>query len=379
MLAGLLALTPLVLPAGTAVAGTGLAAAAPVAVTGTADPAGAARALHRQAGQAARSVDLLTARYRTARAAMDQARTALARASVLGVDVDARTDQARDRLRVARTRQVEAIRTLYAAGGGLGLVAATLTADDPTEAGWRWDATQQVLRASVVGGEREVQHSTAAVAGAAAASAQAQARALAAAAAVGDLRLARAEAAQSLAAATQVLARLGPKVRAADEAVAAAARLAAAQQQADRAARATSVRTAEGIPAEYLSAYRAAAGTCPGLRWSLLAALGQVESGHGRNMGPSSAGAMGPMQFMPATFAQVGVDGDGDGVRDIMDPQDAIVSAARYLCLSGLDASTQGTRRALFQYNHADWYVDLVLSTEQSILDAGAAATAPTP
>jgi membrane-bound lytic murein transglycosylase B len=105
------------------------------------------------------------------------------------------------------------------------------------------------------------------------------------------------------------------------------------------------------------------------MRWSLLAAVGQVESGHGRNNGPSSAGAVGPMQFMPATFAIYGVDGNGDGVRDPWEFHDAIFAAARYLCASGArGGSDQGIRTAIFAYNHAQWYVDLVLGAERSIL-----------
>ena len=101
---------------------------------------------------------------------------------------------------------------------------------------------------------------------------------------------------------------------------------------------------------------------------ALLAAVGQIESGHGRNEGPSSAGAIGPMQFMPGTFAAYGVDGDGDGTKDAWDPEDAIFSAARYLCTGGAGAGPDGVRQALFTYNHAQWYVDLVLSARRAIL-----------
>jgi membrane-bound lytic murein transglycosylase B len=113
--------------------------------------------------------------------------------------------------------------------------------------------------------------------------------------------------------------------------------------------------------AQYLSLYKAAAGTCPGLSWTVLAAIGQVESGHGRNPSTSSAGAMGPMQFMPATFAAYAVDGNNDGVRSIMDPADAIYTGAHYLCANGAGRSASALAKAIFHYNHAAWYVAMVL------------------
>jgi membrane-bound lytic murein transglycosylase B len=109
------------------------------------------------------------------------------------------------------------------------------------------------------------------------------------------------------------------------------------------------------------------------MSWTLLAGVGQVESGHGRNNGPSSAGAIGPMQFMPATFAAYAVDGDHDGTLDAWDPQDAIFTAAHYLCVSGADGgSAAGIHAALLAYNHAEWYVDLVLAAQQAIIAAQA-------
>lgn len=92
--------------------------------------------------------------------------------------------------------------------------------------------------------------------------------------------------------------------------------------------------------------------------WYVLAAVGKVESNHGENMGPSSAGAMGPMQFLPSTWAQYGVDGNGDGEANIMDPEDAIPSAASYLVAGG---APDDWYAALFTYNRAGWYVREVL------------------
>lgn len=115
-------------------------------------------------------------------------------------------------------------------------------------------------------------------------------------------------------------------------------------------------------PAEvFMALYRQAAPTCPGLPWSVLAAIGQVESGHGRNPSTSYAGAMGPMQFLPATFASYAVDGDNDGLADIMNPADAIFTAANYLCANGAGRGPDALYRAIWHYNHADWYVQMVL------------------
>jgi peptidoglycan hydrolase CwlO-like protein len=96
--------------------------------------------------------------------------------------------------------------------------------------------------------------------------------------------------------------------------------------------------------------------------WYILAAVGKVESDHGANMGPSTAGAMGPMQFLPSTWETSGVDGNGDGVANIMDPRDAIPAAAGYLEKGG---APQDWYAALFSYNHADWYVIKVLGVAE--------------
>ncbi|MDT7570425.1 MAG: hypothetical protein QOE05_599 [Actinomycetota bacterium] len=112
----------------------------------------------------------------------------------------------------------------------------------------------------------------------------------------------------------------------------------------------------------YRELYIESARYCPGLPWQVLAAIGQVESGHGRNVGPSSAGALGPMQFLPSTWAFSGVDGDGDGKADIMNAYDAVPAAALYLCRAGAANGPQGLYDAIFAYNHADWYVKEVLA-----------------
>jgi hypothetical protein len=119
---------------------------------------------------------------------------------------------------------------------------------------------------------------------------------------------------------------------------------------------------ARGKAGSYLELYQQAAATCPGLSWTVLAAIGQIESGHGRNVGPSSAGALGPMQFMPATWRTYGVDGDGDGKADIMDPFDAVPAAAKYLCATGAGRGGSSLPGAIWHYNHSQAYVNGVLS-----------------
>src|SRR5690349_5512888 len=92
---------------------------------------------------------------------------------------------------------------------------------------------------------------------------------------------------------------------------------------------------------------------------SILAAINEIESGFGQNLGPSSAGAEGWMQFMPSTWAEYGVDANNDGTKDPNNPNDAIFAAARYLRAAGMPEDPEG---AVFSYNHADWYVSEVMA-----------------
>ena len=108
----------------------------------------------------------------------------------------------------------------------------------------------------------------------------------------------------------------------------------------------------EEIPPEQLVAIRAAAASCP-LPWEVLAAVARVESEFGRNMRTSTAGAIGYGQFLPSTWAAYGTGNP-------YDYRDALPAMARYLCAHG---GARDLRRALFAYNRADWYVDLVLAT----------------
>jgi cell wall-associated NlpC family hydrolase len=108
---------------------------------------------------------------------------------------------------------------------------------------------------------------------------------------------------------------------------------------------------------ELLSLWRHA-GEAYGVPWEVLAAINEIESGFGADMGPSSANAIGWMQFLPSTWEDWGVDGNGDGVADPWNPTDAVYAAARYLAATG---AHEDLGRAVFSYNHAQWYVDRVL------------------
>ena len=69
------------------------------------------------------------------------------------------------------------------------------------------------------------------------------------------------------------------------------------------------------------------------------------------------------MQFLPSTWAQWGIDGFGQtGTPDVMNPYDAVPSAARLLCADGAASGGRSLYNAIFDYNHADWYVNEVLA-----------------
>ncbi|WP_375474888.1 lytic murein transglycosylase [uncultured Jatrophihabitans sp.] len=165
--------------------------------------------------------------------------------------------------------------------------------------------------------------------------------------------------------------------------------------------------TSDGIPQVALNAYRVAAArlsnadpSC-GLPWYLLAGIGREESDHGRAngavlsadglstppvIGPALDGAngdriaappnglaldgdavyahaLGPMQFIPSTWALYGADGDGDRRANVFDINDATLGAARYLCAAGGNLRGRaGQVRALLAYNHSNEYVDQVLA-----------------
>jgi membrane-bound lytic murein transglycosylase B len=356
-------------------------AGALVVATVAAPAAAAPDTLEARAAAAARRVDVLLARSAAADAEVRRHVAALTSSFARTQQAELQQQAADAAVVHGRGEHARAVRAVYAGGGGLGLRATILAAGDPDDVLWRTASVDRVLGDLLRRSAAEVRllrGAAAAAAGRRAAAEQADAahgRAL-------DEAQRQADAATAaLDEASRTLAGLDAEVRAQKAAAEAARRLAEAQA-ADRAHGPTGPVTALGIPEAYERAYRAAAPSCPGLRWTLLAAVGQVESGHGRNTGPSSAGAVGPMQFMPATFRQYAVDGDRDGLADPWDPEDAIWTAARYLCVSGArGGSPDGVHDALFAYNRAEWYVQLVLATERAIVAAatgsGTATTSP--
>jgi cell wall-associated NlpC family hydrolase len=136
---------------------------------------------------------------------------------------------------------------------------------------------------------------------------------------------------------------------------------------------APSLTATDDIPAAMLTLYQEAATTCPGLPWTVLAAIGTVESDNGQSTlpgvhsGANSAGAEGPMQFEPATFAAYDepVPPGGANPPSPYDPTDAVYAAARDLCANGAADGTN-LSAAIFDYNHSDTYVSEVLDLANS-------------
>ncbi|MER5257434.1 bifunctional lytic transglycosylase/C40 family peptidase [Streptomyces sp. NPDC002855] len=145
-----------------------------------------------------------------------------------------------------------------------------------------------------------------------------------------------------------------------------------------------SARALADIPASYLALYRTAAATCPGLDWSTLAAIGKIETDHGRSplpgvrSGSNYAGAQGPMQFLRPTFDSVIAKRPpprgGATPPSPYNPHDAIHTAAAYLCQSGARHNAD-LRAAIFAYNHADWYVSQVLAQARTYRSSHPAST----
>jgi Transglycosylase SLT domain len=325
-----------------------------------ADPLSQAKA---QAHQAALDVQRIQPQLQSAVDAYEAALRGLASGVSVGISADQAADEALTQAYAVQLVQRQRIRALYMSGGSAALLASLLTSGSPTDLVERMGAVQHVLAGDAANTQRAVDAATAARALATTSLAGADALGQTVGSVQADLLRV-----QGLMAAAQArLDSLSAQARALQEARDAAAALAAAQASVDAAA-AGAAHSANGqqIPADYLLLYRAAATTCPGMDWHDLAAIGQVESGHGRSDGPSPSGAEGPMQFLPSTFAAYAVDGNHDGVLDIWNPADAIFTAAHYLCANGAgDPNTLDT--AIWHYNHADWYVQLVLGVAASL------------
>ncbi|WP_037322323.1 lytic transglycosylase domain-containing protein [Amycolatopsis thermoflava] len=181
--------------------------------------------------------------------------------------------------------------------------------------------------------------------------------------------------------------------------------------------RASPVSLGVGVPAAALAAYHRAADAVAGcgLSWTVLAAIGRVESNHGRHGGsqvyedgsvvprirglaldgaggtasipdtdrgaldgdPVLDRAVGPMQFIPSTWRAYAADGNGDRRADPDNIFDAALAAGRYLCAGGGNLADPGQlRAAVFRYNHSDAYVDLVLALADAYARGAVAAIA---
>src|SRR4051812_11967050 len=136
------------------------------------------------------------------------------------------------------------------------------------------------------------------------------------------------------------------------------------------------------IPQAYLELYQQA-GEHYGIDPWILAAIGKIETDHGRSTAPGVRSGVntygccaGPMQFSitpsPSTWDAYGVDGNHDGHKSPYDPEDAIPAAARYLRAAGAPGDY---RRAIFAYNHADWYVADVLAQADAYRGAATSGT----
>jgi cell wall-associated NlpC family hydrolase len=137
------------------------------------------------------------------------------------------------------------------------------------------------------------------------------------------------------------------------------------------------------IPSAMLVLYQEAAATCDGLPWTVLAAIGTVESDNGASnlpgvhSGANSAGAEGPMQFEPATFAEydMPLPPGGENPPSPYDATDAVYAAARLLCANGA-ANGANLSGAVYAYNHSASYVSQVLALAQSYGQSQAATVA---
>jgi membrane-bound lytic murein transglycosylase B len=301
----------------------------------------------------------LQAKVKSAEADYDRVLGGVARAVTLSSLTERAHDQVAEQAEAAQQAMNDRVRGLYMSGGPLTLYAALLDSGDPTA----FQSTSALMGHVMAADQDLVAADEAVVAEVAHRSARADRvaeRRIATARDVAEV----AERVERLLAEQQRLLDDAQAEVAQQEAVARARAALAAQAAALGSITTSQVASVHVMPPPevFMALYRQAAPTCPGLSWTVLAAIGQVESGHGRNPSTSYAGAMGPMQFLPSTFRAYAVDGDHDGVADIMNPADAIFTAARYLCANGAGRGPEALYRAIWHYNHADWYVQMVLS-----------------
>lgn len=346
-------------------AGVLLVAALPVAPARADEGAELSRARAEVAAATVR-MDQLTPRVQRALSRYEQSLAGVAQGVSASVIADQEADAAAGAAADARRQSANSVRALYMSGGGVALVASVLDAPSATEALHRLQYVDRLVTdqgGAAAGLRAAADQARADAAALEAESDQASSRAA-------DVQVRYAELAQALAQAQAEVQALSDRATQLAEAQALAAQVAAlnAAAEAAGAARVATAR-ATAMPPLFERLYHRAAATCPGLSWTVLAAIGQVESGHGSNPGVSYAGARGPMQFMPATFAAYGVDGDRDGDTDIDDPTDAVFSAANYLCAN--DAGSGKLEGAIWNYNHAQWYVDLVLRLAAQYAELG--------
>lgn len=319
-----------------------------------------------KARAAAEVVERLQPRVDAALAAYQASLRGLAQDVSTGIQADQGVSAARrtqqDLVRTADQR----VRAFYMAGGQPGILASVLDAGSPTEMMMRLGNIRRVFDADQEASTRAEAVLVTAQGVAAAASATADQTV----ATVGDTEQRLRTLTGLLDQAQAALDALDARARQLEDVERAAAALAAARAAADTARwTAADTATARGIPVTFLALYRQAARTCPGLPWPVLAAIGQVETGHGSNPNDSPAGAQGPMQFLPSTFGAYAVDGDHDGRADIRNPADAIYTAGAYLCANGAGRSDNALRGAIWRYNHANWYVAMVLRIAGQIAD----------
>lgn len=307
---------------------------------------------------AAAHVEAMSPRLQEALKAYEKALGDLAGGVSRSISAEQSADEAASLTEASRAETSDRVRALYMTGGSAALYASVLGATSTSDAMRRVAYVQALVRS----GSAQARASEEAIEALRDRAGRLEARVEARVVTASQVQERYDALTRGLAEAVAELDSLSERARNLEEVQALLASIAAlnAAVDASGAQRVASAR-ASAVPTLFKDLYVDAAKTCKGLSWTVLAAVGQVESGHGANTNESYAGAQGPMQFMPATFAAYGVDGDRDGDRDIRDPVDSVFSAARYLCANGGGRGNDALARSVWHYNHAEWYVQLVL------------------